>query len=82
MCSTVQYTLHPLYSIFRNYSGPVAPRDLQSSWLSLVSDDVSSALGCDRNLYSPNMNVSRLLLLAGASPDYLTTYLQVNIKKK
>lgn len=28
-----------------------------------------------RNIYSPNVKVSRLLLLAGASPNHITEYL-------
>ncbi len=43
MCSTVHVTpsVFHHFCLYRNYSGPVPPRDLQSSWLSLVSDDVS-----------------------------------------
>ncbi|KAK7071448.1 Protein tanc2, partial [Halocaridina rubra] len=49
---------------------PLSPRDLQALWLAQSSHNVSQALACTRNLYSPNTKVSRLLLLAGASPDY------------
>ena len=50
----------------------VAPRDLQATWVSLSSDDVSASLGSLRNIFSPNIKVSRLLLLAGASADHIT----------
>ncbi|KAK7578136.1 hypothetical protein V9T40_010341 [Parthenolecanium corni] len=50
-------------------------RDLQSYWVVSVSHDVSAALCCLRNIYSPNIKVSRLLLLAGASPNHVTDYL-------
>ena len=50
----------------------VLSRDLQSNWISLSSDDVSLALAHPTNLYSPNINVSRLLLLSGASADVNT----------
>lgn len=52
-----------------------SPRDLQSYWLASVTDCVSSALCTLRNVYSPNLKVSRLLLLAGASPDFVTPFL-------
>lgn len=40
-----------------------------------VSSSVSSALCSIRNIYAPNIKVSRLLLLAGASPDVRTDLL-------
>lgn len=52
-----------------------SPRDMQSYWLASVSNCVSSALCTLRNVYSPNLKVSRLLLLAGASPDFVTEFL-------
>lgn len=52
-----------------------SPRDLQSYWLASVTACVSSALCTLRNVYSPNLKVSRLLLLAGASPDHVTPFL-------
>ena len=55
--------------LYRSSSSIVAARDLQSSWVAFCSDDVSSALVCQKNLCSPNVNVSKLLLLSGASPD-------------
>ena len=58
--------------LYRNISTSVLSRDLQSSWISLSSDEVSLSLAHQSNLYSPNINVSRLLLLSGASPDVNT----------
>nr|XP_029718771.1 protein TANC2-like isoform X1 [Aedes albopictus] len=52
-----------------------SPRDLQAYWVSSVTGCVSSALCTLRNVYSPNIKVSRLLLLAGASPDHVTSFL-------
>nr|XP_018912691.1 PREDICTED: protein TANC2 [Bemisia tabaci] len=52
-----------------------SPRDLQSHWVALSSKDVSEALCYIRNIYSPNVKVSRLLLLSGASPDHITNLL-------
>ncbi|XP_076032588.1 zinc-RING finger and ankyrin repeat domain-containing protein rolling pebbles isoform X3 [Oratosquilla oratoria] len=54
---------------------PLSPRDLQALWLAQSAHNVSSALACTRNLYTPNTKVSRLLLLAGASPDYPSDHL-------
>lgn len=50
-------------------------RDLQANWMASVSGSVSSALCSIRNVYAPNVKVSRLLLLAGASPDARTDLL-------
>lgn len=61
--------------IYRNPPPACTPRDLQSYWLSTVSVCVSSALCTLRNVYSPNLKVSRLLLLAGASPDHVSEFL-------
>ncbi|XP_052565733.1 protein TANC2 isoform X3 [Culex pipiens pallens] len=52
-----------------------SPRDLQAFWVSSVTSCVSSALCTLRNVYSPNIKVSRLLLLGGASPDHVTCFL-------
>lgn len=43
--------------------------------MTLSTDCISSALCTLRNIYSPNVKVSRLLLLAGASPNHITEYL-------
>ncbi|XP_017121631.1 protein TANC2 isoform X2 [Drosophila elegans] len=53
----------------------LSPRDLQSYWLAGAADNISSALGALRNVYSPNLKVSRLVLLAGASPNHRTDYM-------
>ncbi|XP_021931745.1 protein TANC2 isoform X1 [Zootermopsis nevadensis] len=50
-------------------------RDLQAHWVASSSEDVSAALCMLRNIYSPNVKVSRLLLLAGASPNHVTEFL-------
>ena len=50
------------------------PMEILPTWISLVSEDVSEALGCDENVVNPDYYVSRLLLLAGASPDIVTEY--------
>lgn len=47
----------------------------QAIWLTSSTECVSSALCTLRNIYSPNVKVSRLLLLAGASPNHITEYL-------
>ncbi|RXG68833.1 Protein TANC2 [Armadillidium vulgare] len=54
---------------------PVSSRDLQALWVAQSCHNVSESLTHIRNLYSPNTKVSRLLLLAGASPDYPTDQL-------
>lgn len=61
--------------IYRTPPPACTARDLQSYWLSTISTCVSSSLCTLRNVYSPNIKVSRLLLLAGASPDFLTDFL-------
>ncbi|XP_068143289.1 protein TANC2 isoform X1 [Drosophila tropicalis] len=53
----------------------LSPRDLQSYWLAGAADNISAALGSLRNVYSPNLKVSRLVLLAGASPNHRTDYM-------
>ena len=47
----------------------VPPRELQAVWLAAASADLSAALVSERNAHSPNVKVSSLLLLAGASAD-------------
>ena len=53
----------------------IPPRDLQAMWVAMTTEDVSIALGAVRNVSNPNVKVSRLLLLAGASPDHISDYL-------
>uniref|UniRef100_UPI00358E57B9 protein TANC1-like isoform X2 n=1 Tax=Myxine glutinosa TaxID=7769 RepID=UPI00358E57B9 len=45
---------------------------LQSLWVAYSADGLSTALASLRNLYTPNVKVSRLLILAGADADYRT----------
>ncbi|XP_029935887.1 protein TANC1-like [Myripristis murdjan] len=40
---------------------------LQAIWVNCSTDSLSAALGSLRNLYTPNIKVSRLLILGGAS---------------
>ncbi|XP_019865563.2 protein TANC2-like isoform X2 [Aethina tumida] len=62
--------------VYRNMSIPnISSRDLQATWIAESSDNISAALCNLRNMYSPNVKVSRLLLLAGASPNYITDFL-------
>ena len=58
-----------MWSGCRNQSTGLPTRDLLASWISLFSDDLSLALSAERNLYSPNINLSKLLLLSGANPN-------------
>ena len=51
---------------------PCSNKDLQAAFLSLSTDDVSAPLGSTRNIFSPILKVSRLLLLAGADPNTRT----------
>ncbi|KAG9327890.1 hypothetical protein JZ751_018398 [Albula glossodonta] len=48
---------------------------LQALWISSSTDGLSAALASLRNLYTPNVKVSRLLILAGASVNYRTEVL-------
>ncbi|XP_014467333.1 PREDICTED: protein TANC1 isoform X3 [Dinoponera quadriceps] len=61
--------------VYRGVAPCLPSRDLQAIWLTSSSECVSLALCMLRNIYSPNVKVSRLLLLAGASPNYITEYL-------
>ncbi|KRT83725.1 Ankyrin repeat-containing protein, partial [Oryctes borbonicus] len=62
--------------VYRNMTMPmISPRDLQAYWVTESSANVSAAVCHLRNIYNPNVKVSRLLLLAGASPDYITGFL-------
>lgn len=45
------------------------PRDLQALWLFLSAACIGPALATPANLHSPNVKVSRLLLLAHADPN-------------
>ncbi|KAM7386074.1 hypothetical protein PAMA_008950 [Pampus argenteus] len=48
---------------------------LQGLWLSYSTESVSPALSSLRNLYTPNIKVSRLLILGGADVDYRSNVL-------
>ncbi|XP_060774655.1 protein TANC1 isoform X2 [Neoarius graeffei] len=48
---------------------------LQALWISYSTDSLSAALSSLRNLYTPNVKVSRLLILGGASVCYRTEVL-------
>ncbi|XP_058455784.1 protein TANC2 isoform X2 [Malaya genurostris] len=61
--------------LYRSAPQHQSPRDLQAYWVASVTSCVSSALCTLRNVYNPNIKVSRLLLLAGASPDHVTSFL-------
>ncbi|XP_069119870.1 protein TANC2-like isoform X1 [Argopecten irradians] len=54
----------------RGYSS----RDMQAYWMSQSSDNLNAALVSYRNLYSPNVKVSRLIMLSGANPNSRTQY--------
>jgi len=55
--------------------GPGSPgrllpsRQLAACLTALSAEDISAALACPRNIFSPIIKVSRLLLLAGADPN-------------
>ena len=53
----------------------ISYKDVQAAFISLAAEDISAALGCPRNIFTPLLKVSRVLLLAGADPNYLTTSL-------
>ncbi|XP_061697711.1 protein TANC1 isoform X2 [Syngnathoides biaculeatus] len=48
---------------------------LQAFWISSSADGLSAALASLRNLYTPNVKVSRLLMLGGANVNYRTEVL-------
>ncbi|KAI5748263.1 hypothetical protein M8J77_023609 [Diaphorina citri] len=50
-------------------------RDLQAHWISSVCQSPAQALCSLRNVYSPNVKVSRLLLLSGADANHITEFL-------
>lgn len=62
--------------VYRNVTlQSISSRDLQAYWIAESSENVSAAVCHLRNVYSPNVKVSRLLLLSGASPNYTTDFL-------
>ncbi|XP_052467037.1 protein TANC2 isoform X2 [Carassius gibelio] len=48
---------------------------LQGLWVSYSTESLSAALSSLRNLYTPNIKVSRLLMLGGANVNYRTEVL-------
>ncbi|XP_051753553.1 protein TANC1 isoform X4 [Ctenopharyngodon idella] len=63
--------------IFKGHSKRtgVSSSVLQPLWISYSTDSLSAALSSLRNLYTPNVKVSRLLILGGASVCYRTEVL-------
>uniref|UniRef100_A0A8C2D9X8 Tetratricopeptide repeat, ankyrin repeat and coiled-coil containing 1a n=1 Tax=Cyprinus carpio TaxID=7962 RepID=A0A8C2D9X8_CYPCA len=63
--------------IFKGHSKRtgVSSSILQPLWISYSTDSLSAALSSLRNLYTPNVKVSRLLILGGASVCYHTEVL-------
>uniref|UniRef100_A0A8C5I0J7 Tetratricopeptide repeat, ankyrin repeat and coiled-coil containing 1b n=1 Tax=Gouania willdenowi TaxID=441366 RepID=A0A8C5I0J7_GOUWI len=53
----------------------VSSSALQALWISCSADGLSAALASLRNLYTPNVKVSRLLMLGGANVNYRTEVL-------
>lgn len=50
----------------------MCPRDLQAIMVASSSLNVGESIANLRNIYTPNVKVSRLMLLAGASPNQIT----------
>ncbi|XP_050348553.1 protein TANC2 isoform X1 [Nymphalis io] len=50
----------------------LCPRDLQAMMVASSSANVGEAVANLRNIYTPNVKVSRLMLLAGGSPNQIT----------
>ncbi|XP_077525159.1 zinc-RING finger and ankyrin repeat domain-containing protein rolling pebbles isoform X1 [Amblyomma americanum] len=63
---------HIYKNISRGLPQSCTPRDLQALWVFQSAGCVSSALVAPTNLHSPNVKVSRLLLLAQADPNART----------
>ncbi|XP_075685432.1 protein TANC1 isoform X2 [Rhinoderma darwinii] len=53
----------------------ISSSSLQALWIGYSTDSLSAALASLRNLYTPNVKVSRLLILAGANVNYRTEVL-------
>ncbi|XP_049872678.1 protein TANC2 isoform X4 [Pectinophora gossypiella] len=50
----------------------LCPRDLQAMMVTTSSANVGESIANLRNIYTPNVKVSRLMLLAGSSPNQIT----------
>ncbi|XP_056143530.1 protein TANC2 [Lampris incognitus] len=75
---TVELGHHILKAhIFKGLSKKVGVSSsvLQGLWVSYSTEGLSSALASLRNLYTPNIKVSRLLIMGGADVDYRTEVL-------
>ncbi|XP_038045459.1 protein TANC1-like [Patiria miniata] len=64
-----------IYKTLGRQLGGFSARELQAVWMHLNTDQLSLSLATRRNLFSPNVKVSRLLLLAGANPNHHTDVL-------
>ncbi|XP_067405515.1 protein TANC1 isoform X2 [Emydura macquarii macquarii] len=53
----------------------ISSSHLQALWIGYSTDGLSAALASLRNLYTPNVKVSRLLILGGANVNYRTEVL-------
>ncbi|NWU97114.1 TANC1 protein, partial [Upupa epops] len=53
----------------------ISSSHLQAMWIGYSTDGLSAALASLRNIYTPNVKVSRLLILAGANVNYRTEVL-------
>ncbi|XP_060633367.2 protein TANC1 isoform X3 [Anolis sagrei] len=53
----------------------ISSSHLQALWIGYSTDSLSAALASLRNLYTPNVKVSRLLILGGANVNYRTEVL-------
>ncbi|KFQ37815.1 Protein TANC1 [Mesitornis unicolor] len=53
----------------------VSSSHLQALWVGYSTEGLSAALASLRNIYTPNVKVSRLLILAGANVNYRTEVL-------
>ncbi|XP_053116228.1 protein TANC1 isoform X3 [Hemicordylus capensis] len=63
--------------IFKGFSKKtgISSSHLQALWVGYSTDGLSAALASLRNLYTPNVKVSRLLILGGANVNYRTEVL-------
>ncbi|NWR78926.1 TANC1 protein, partial [Centropus unirufus] len=53
----------------------ISSSHLQALWIGYSTDGLSAALASLRNIYTPNVKVSRLLIVAGANVNYRTEVL-------
>lgn len=79
LCSekTIELGHHILKAhIYKNISKQLgySSRDMQAFWMALSAENLSAALVSARNVYSPNVKVSRLILLSGANPNTRTEF--------